>query len=83
MADDRRVIDPTSLRPRPVDWHCMRCGWFCDHGEQNSYLCQQCGEVRALWAGSCTMQRCQRCGEWSLLIAEYCEWCGGGLAVRR
>jgi hypothetical protein len=69
-----------ALTPRPKLWHCIVCGWRCDDS-WNDYLCGQCRSVRPFMGGSATLMQCGRCAQWNLLLARFCEWCGGALGA--
>jgi TIR domain len=77
------VIDPFAGRfarisnfyVRPKAWHCIACG-SRSSGENNDYLCMECGALRPFAGGSATLVICPECGKGSLGVARYCEWCG-------
>jgi hypothetical protein len=83
-AEGGRLFDPfagrygrlRTLYARPKTWHCIFCGWRCDE-TYNDYGCKACNKLRPFAGGSATMIRCSACSQWSLGVAEYCEWCGG------
>ncbi len=68
MDDDYRY-------PRPRNWHCIFCGYWCT-GDFNDYICKHCGKTRPFDDGSATMINCKGCGGYSLAMAQFCEWCG-------
>jgi len=67
------------LYSRPENWYCIFCGWHCTE-PFNDYICKSCGSLRPFAGGSATMVFCNKCMQFSLGVAQFCEWCGSSFS---
>ena len=53
--------------------HCLYCG---GRYEEPDHTCKQCNKTRPFADESATVKICSCCNQYSLVIAQFCEWCG-------